>query len=120
MTQEEILAVLDNVRFDAWIFQLQKRQDGFFLNVEFTNPNTHEVWKGRKWYVSPYSTKSEVVQTAFKAVLTALEHEVREAFLYKKKPIFGPHYDVDALVHVCDQKDVRTEKPKSTFSRRKP
>ena len=46
-------------------------------------------------------TKSEVIQTAFKAVLTAMEHEVREKFHYKGKPIFGPHYHVDALHAAC-------------------
>ena len=54
-------------------------------------------WNGRKWNLSKYMTDSEVVNTAFKAVLTAVEHETREKFLYRAKPIFGPHMDVDFL-----------------------
>lgn len=58
-------------------------------------------------------TKSEVVQTAFKAVLTAVEHETRETFLYRNKAIFGPHYNVDALLKLCESGstalDVRKE-----------
>jgi len=54
-------------------------------------------WSGRKWFLSTHMTKSELVQTAFKAVLTAEEHEARELFLYNGASIFDPHYDVDAL-----------------------
>ena len=39
-----------------------------------------------------------MIQTAFKAVLTAEEHETREAFRYKGQAIFAPHYNVEALV----------------------
>ena len=60
--------------------------------------------KGRKWPLSQYMTKSEVVQTALKAVLTYLEHEARESFTYKGERIFGPHFDVEALVTLAQQK----------------
>ena len=60
------------------------------------------TWRGRKWFLSFHMTRSEVVQTAFKAVLTALEHEARESFLYRDQPIFGPHFDVEKLVALCD------------------
>jgi hypothetical protein len=53
---------------------------------------------GRQWRISQHATKSEVVQTAMKAVLTALEHEAREEFLYADTAIFGPHFNVDDLV----------------------
>jgi len=58
-------------------------------------------WTGRKWRVSKHSTKSEVVQTCLKAVLTAVEHEAREHFVYRGHAIFGPHFDVDALVDLA-------------------
>lgn len=57
---------------------------------------------GRKWRLSPHMTKSELVQTALKAALTAVEHEARERFLYRGQPIFGPHFDVDSLVEICE------------------
>jgi hypothetical protein len=66
-------------------------------------------WKGRKWYLSPHMTKSEFVQTALKAVLTALEHEARECFLYKGWPVFDPHYDVDKLLALRSQPDALSE-----------
>lgn len=54
-------------------------------------------WSGRKWQLSRFMTKSEVIQTAFKAAITAEEHECRENFLYRGASIFDPHYDVDRL-----------------------
>jgi hypothetical protein len=60
-------------------------------------------------------TKSEVVQTAFKAALTAIEHEARERFTYRGQSIFDPHYDVDQLVELraradcLDERVVRSE-----------
>ena len=54
-------------------------------------------WMGRKWRLSQYMTHSEVVQTAFLAVLTTLEHEARERFTYRGRTIFDPHYDVEKL-----------------------
>ena len=55
------------------------------------------AWKGRKWLLSYHMTRSEVVQTALKAVLTAQEHEVREGFRYKGLPVYSPHIDVNHL-----------------------
>jgi len=55
----------------------------------------------RKWFLSHHACHSEIVQTALKCVLTSVEHEAREKFLYRDKPIFGPHFDVDALHRIC-------------------
>lgn len=69
------------------------------LNLTFSN--------GRKWRLSKWMTKSEIVQTAFMAYLTWIEHEARESFKYKGASIFGPHYDVDALVEIAGRIEVR-------------
>lgn len=53
-------------------------------------------WWGRKWRLSIHMTNGEVVQTAFKALMTALEHEAREQFTYKGQMVMGPHLDIDA------------------------
>ena len=63
--------------------------------------------KSRKWYLSQHMTTSEVVNTAFKAALTAEEHECRENFMWHNKRVFNPHVDVCALYSVCEQEDVR-------------
>ena len=63
----------------------------------------------RKWQLSAHMTPSELVQTAFKCVLTSVEHEAREQFLYRGKPIFGPHFDIERLVDLCEQGDMALE-----------
>lgn len=99
--------ILTYIDFGGWLFHADHMDEGFYLQVIFkVADGTNTVQKGRKWYVSPYSVKSEVVQTAFKAVLTALEHEARESFLYQGQPIFGPHFDVDALLELSENKRI--------------
>jgi hypothetical protein len=39
-----------------------------------------------------------------KCLLTSAEHRIREHFLYRGERVFGPHYDVDALVELCRAK----------------
>lgn len=72
-----------------------------YLQIIFRQGN--DLWYGRKWRLSPYMTRSEIVQTAFMAVLACEEHEAREAFKYMGAAVFGPHFSVDALVQLCEQ-----------------
>jgi len=78
--------------------------DVYFLQVSFwaidVEDGYNKLMKGRKWYLSPYMTKSEVVGTAFKAVITALEHEAREKFKFVGAAVYNPHFDVDALSNI--------------------
>ena len=60
-----------------------------------------ETQKTRRWFLSPEMTKSEIVQTVFKCILTSMEHRTREHFTYRLKPIFGPHFDVEHLWQLC-------------------
>lgn len=62
-------------------------------------------WYGRKWLLSEHMTEAEIVQTVFKAVMTAVEHEVRETFLYKGQSVFDPHYDLERLVELRREKN---------------
>lgn len=56
------------------------------------------IANGRWWRLSPHMTDGEIVQTAFKAYLTFLEHEAREQFKVDGVSVFDPHYDLDALI----------------------
>lgn len=59
-----------------------------------------EPWSGRKWYLSAHMTETEVVKTALKAVLSAVEHEALERFKYKDLTIFDPHLRVEDLLQI--------------------
>lgn len=112
----QILVVLADVRYLNWTFHVGTDPEPagaaprHWLQVRFPGADSvtgdPAVQHGRKWRLSPYMTKSELVQTAFKAVLTAIEHETREQFAYRGRPIFGPHFNVDelwaALAHAPD------------------
>lgn len=95
-------ASLAKVKYRDWKFLVELDVTRCYLVIEANTEDTQKpgerlTWRSRKWALSPYMTKGEVVRTAFKAVLTALEHEAREEFLYRDVPIFDPHTDVDKL-----------------------
>lgn len=97
MKVEAVVAVLRSIEYPGLEFVFP----GDYLQVRGLEKDhtTGEMkyWNGRKWRISAHMTKSEIVQTAFKAVMTWVEHEAREKFLYKGAAIFGPHFDVDQL-----------------------
>lgn len=89
--------------------QLEIGQDGseeqpvYWLRVG--NPNgfctrTGEPmdWVGRKWRLSQWMTDTELVWTAWKAILTALEHEAREMFRFDGVTVADSHVDIHKLV----------------------
>ncbi len=85
--------ILRDIQYLGWVFLLS---DDNTIQVQFQSCG--QPHRGRKWRLSPWMTKSEIVQTALMAVLAAEEHEVREHFQYKGEAIYGPHYNVDDLV----------------------
>jgi len=113
---DDIAEIIGNVKYKDWHFYVGG-EIHMYLQVQFVPPDTVPGWggdavqKGRKWLLSSFMTKSEVVATAFKAAITAEEHEARESFRYKGKMVFGPHIDVDALAAIVGKKenlDMRT------------
>lgn len=103
---QEILA---DVKYLDWHVDVHEDALGqLYLQVSFLAEDsvTHslETQKGRKWILSPYMTRTEVISTAWKAILAAVEHEARENFRYRGKAIFGPHIDVEALWELCKGK----------------
>ncbi len=100
----DVRLVLHEVRYkDGWKFRVEPLGDGFFLQCVFAAPDNDAPGSvpteqhGRKWYVSPHMTVSELVQTAFLAVKIAEEHELRELFTYRGQRVFGPHFNVNSL-----------------------
>ena len=87
-----IREALKEVRFRDWEFYVGRDGEREYLQVVFacvcSTSGKPEKHRGRKWLLSPHMTKSEIVQTAFKAVMTALEHEAREEFRYRGRAIF--------------------------------
>lgn len=97
MNWDEFFEIIYKIKYKDWVFALAIERDKPFLQIIIPN-GINEPLKCRKWLLSGYMTKSEFVQTCFKAVMTAEEHEIREEFKYRDKQVFGPHFDVDFLV----------------------
>jgi hypothetical protein len=99
-------ALLAKVKFQDWAFIVGQDDDRAYLQVRFLAADNCSdgaelvPQSGRKWFLSPHMTDSEVIGTAFKAVMTAVEHETREQFTYRGAAIYGPHFNVDELVHL--------------------
>lgn len=93
--------ILAHVSYRDWIFDVVRIGGAAIaLRVSFTDSETGEEWTGRKWYLSPHMTDSEVIQTALLAVLQAEEHEARERFRVDGQAIYGPHLNAWDLVEV--------------------
>ena len=103
------------VDYKDWDFVVKRKGDYLYLQIECHNgicnvTGNKMKWKSRKWQVSPHMTKSELIQTALKAVLAAEEHEARENFLYYGQSIFDPHYNVDKLWELRQSSDALEER----------
>jgi hypothetical protein len=61
----------------------------------------------RRWFLSPAMSESEIVQTAFKCIITSMEHRTREWFTWKSRAVFQPHHNVKKLWEICETRDVR-------------
>jgi hypothetical protein len=109
-TLADLRAIVDRVSFRDWLFYVFADGDRPYIQVAFDEQciDTGRIveQRGRKWMLSPHMTDSEVVQTAFAAVLMALEHEAREVFQYRERNIYAPHFDVEALVQLVDARKI--------------
>lgn len=114
---DDVIRTLSQVHYKDWEFLFVITGDFGYLQIQFNAPDNDAFIKGtikryhsRKWLLSQHMTKSELVTTALKAVLTAEEHEAREQFSYKNIRIFDPHVDVEALVEAYTRDDLWAEK----------
>ncbi len=105
LTQLQLEGILENVSFPGYEWFAIYIDGRLFMYAQFDAKDCKtgmiERQTTRRWYISNEATRSEVVHTALKCVLTSIEHEAREVFRYRGQPIFGPHFDVENLVSLC-------------------
>lgn len=109
-TFEEVLIILSNITFMDRKFRLLTKGDGFLFQLWYMEPDSNVpgstvpvLQRARKWYISPFSTETEIVETVFKACRTSMEHVVREHFHYKGEKVYSPHMHIDARLDLCRQ-----------------
>lgn len=119
MRLDEIRAIADRITYGkrGWTVRVRQDQDSErpYIQVHYDGTGMYgdTEWTGRKWPLSQFMTETEIVHTAFKAVLAAEEHESRELFLYEGVAICGPHYSVRDIVTLVQEQrlhhDVRAD-----------
>lgn len=117
-TLSSVWSLVKRIEFQDWGFKVDSTFGGdIYLQVVFLAPDndggefaTWSQQKGRKWTISEHATDAEIVSTALKAVLTALEHEAREQFTFDGVAIFNPHIDLEALKSMATKTVFREER----------
>lgn len=117
-TFRQIQEIVERLQYKNWMFELDEtfspvededENDGIsrLITLRVSFKDGQESWNSRKWIISRHATDSEIIQTAFKCVLTAEEHETREKFLYDGVAILGPHIDLPSLKEAVKKLDSR-------------
>lgn len=112
LTREDMIEIVGDVHFRDWEFNIHEPAsdpDHPYLQIEFmqrdaTGERTLAPQYGRKWRLSYAMTRSEIVQTCLKAVLTAVEHEAREDFRWKGRAVFSPHFAIERLWEIARER----------------
>jgi hypothetical protein len=115
MNFEEAQEILDKINFQNYTFLVYGMDvDNMYLQAVYLDDDIitgrQEEQRTRKWLLSKHMVPSELVQTAFKCVMTSMEHRAREGFKYKGERIYGPHFDCEALVELCRAKRLEYRK----------
>lgn len=98
-----LASLVNRISYPGFAFEIVTEAGRPFLRVVCANGTDNVTgepyaWKGRKWRLSYHMTDMEVVNTAFKAVLTALEHEARELFKVDDVALMDSHRDLDDVL----------------------
>lgn len=110
--REMLFDCIDEVTFPDYTFEYADGENsGARLRAYYMDTDVEtgvlERQNTRWWVISQHAVKSEIVQTMFKCIITSKEHFTREHFLYRGRPVFGPHFDIDALYEICERTDKR-------------
>jgi hypothetical protein len=99
----------ENISYKNWELLIKEKNGVPYLQIQFVASDNfsgkEERQYCRKWQLSEWMTKTELVRTAFLAVVQAERHELEENFLYKGKAIFNSHLSADKLVELASQPD---------------
>lgn len=92
-TKQSVEAIIAEIDFDPkYILFVDEDNASIFIQVgiigkdnyqAFDEQQSEKIVYGRRWRVEPQLPSSEIIQTAFLALVKAREHEIRELFKYK-------------------------------------
>jgi hypothetical protein len=110
-TKESIENIVSEISYDPnYLLFVDEDNGGIFIQVgiigidNYVSPQSQDGQKivyGRRWRVEPQLPSSEIIQTAFLALMKAREHEVRELIKYtdndKATTPFSCHHDLPLM-----------------------
>jgi hypothetical protein len=106
-TRQEILRIIDQIKFLDRSFRFLEKGDGFLIQMRYLEADVEHPEQGpvmqstSKWYISPFMTESEIVETCWACVQRSQLHIAGEHFLYKGRRIYSQHFDIDGRLHLC-------------------
>jgi hypothetical protein len=118
LTKADVDEIVSRVRFKDRRLRVLEKGDGFLVQLEYEEPDIEHPERGpvlqrsRKWYVSSWSTETEVVETCFAAVCRSQLHVAGEHFTYEGRRIYSPHLRVGARLQMCDERRFDQRQPK--------
>lgn len=103
MTKSRVQRIVNDIRYCDWTILVGDD----YLQVSFIAPDcdTGEmaIQACRMWKWTSDMNETDIVNTAMKAVLAAVEHEAKENFFYQGKRVFNPHVSIDALLSIAGE-----------------
>lgn len=121
LTKLELELLITRCKYPGFEFHLKYDGGRPYMQIYCQNGIDNDTgkkvsWTGRKWMLSYHMVPNEVVNTAFKAVMAAIEHEARENFKYRNVAIMNPHIDPDKLVDFVSNHDNIQERQNALFA----
>ena len=93
LTLDEMREIVSRIRCLDYEFHVLTKGEVPYLQVRYVEPDIvtgdPTDQHGRKWMLSHHMVRSELVQTALKAVLTSMEHRAREHFFFEGQRVGG-------------------------------
>lgn len=107
--RDMLVNIICNVSCRDIQFRVEERDGGFLVQARAERPDADDpasiptLQKGRKWYISKHSCRTEVMQTLLQAAIRFETHEVLEAFRWCGQRIFSPHLSIDYLHQLAEE-----------------
>lgn len=106
---ERLNGILKHIKFENYTWGIEGayhewRIFGIYEEEDIYTKQVQQQYT-RSWLLHSDMTDSDIVQTIFKLCATSMEHRLREHFTYKDARVFGPHFDVEDLVQLCQTRE---------------
>ncbi len=102
-TLDSIKELVNRIQFADWEFHIKEHKGAPYFQISFeaidnTDRDISETQWCRKWSLQYVMCDGEIVRTVYKAVQTAILHEMDEQFKFDGEMIYSPHTNPHELV----------------------